>query len=124
VTVSPGDTIIGYTKLYATSGSTLDWKVLIQDQNIGINSWNLIESTGLQWNWAYAAVLEAYDVTSCSQFPKGSKGTEVFQNSKVDHGYPYYELISPQRWAKQMFQWTGPSCGFNVVPGTKSTLYF
>ncbi|MGA7930178.1 MAG: hypothetical protein WCA20_29820, partial [Candidatus Sulfotelmatobacter sp.] len=97
-TVQPGHSILGYTKLTATSGKYLYWYVVAQDKTTGEGSWIQAESWGLHWTWAFAGVLEADNVTSCTQFPSGSDGSVVFTKSVVDHDYPSYKGISPQQW--------------------------
>jgi hypothetical protein len=120
--VDPGDSISGYTKMTGTSGSKLLWKVKATDTSTGANSWITAHTSGLHWTWAFAAVLEAYYVTSCSQFP--ASGQAVFTKSAVDHGFPSYSAISPQGWYAAYYSYGGPSCGFSVVPGKTSTLSF
>jgi hypothetical protein len=121
-TVSPGNSLFGYTEITGTSGSTLDWKVQAQDTTTGAYSWITATTSGLHWTWAFAGVLEAYGVTSCSEFP--SNGRAVFTNSAVDHGFPWYDGISPQGWFGASYGYGGPSCSFQVVAGNTSTLSF
>jgi hypothetical protein len=121
-TVRPGDSIFGYTRMTTTSGSTQYWGVVADDTTTGLSAWITASSSGLHWTWAFAAVLEAYNVTSCTQFP--SNGRAVFSNSVVDHGFPSYTGISPQGWYQAVYSYGGPSCGFSVVPGNESILNF
>jgi len=122
VTVYPGNSILGYTEMTGTSGAALEWKVLAYDETTGASSWITHPTSGLHWNWAYAAVLEAYNVTSCSQFPANNKA--VFTNSTVDHGFPSYQGVSPG-WLPTFYSYGGPSCGWGVAaPGSTSILYF
>ena len=117
-TVNPGDLLIGYTRLTSISGSTLNWTILAQDQTSGAYSSIKVWTTGLHLTWAYRGVLEAYHVTSCSNFP--SNRVAVFSNSVIDHDFPYYRAVSPQSWSGAILNYGGPSCGFAVgaVSGT------
>jgi len=121
-TVYPGNSILGYTELTGTSGSTLYWAVEAYDESTGAYSSITAHTSGLHWTWAYAGVLEAYNVTSCSEFP--ANGKAVFTNSTVDHGFPSYQSISPQGWYGATYSYGGPSCGFGVAAGNTSTLSF
>lgn len=120
--VYPGQSIFGFTEQTGTVGGILEWKVQVQDTSTGTYSWITANTSGLHWTWAYAAVLEAYNVTSCAEFP--SSGKAVFSNSVVYHGYPSYRGISPQSWFRALYSYGGPSCGFNVAAENTSTLYF
>ena len=120
--VYPGDSILGYTEIYGTSGKTLYWEVLAQDTTSGVYSGITAHTSGLHWTWAYAGVLEAYNVTSCSQFPSNNRA--VFTNSTIAHGFPYYETISGQGWVGDIYSYGGPHCHFMVVAGSESTLDF
>jgi hypothetical protein len=121
-TVHPGDSLTGYTKMTGVSGSELKWKVDAKDNTTGAYSYLDAHSTGLQWTWALAGVLESYGINSCSDFP--ASGKAVFTKSVVDHGYPSFDPINPQEWAASYWSYGGPSCGFNVSAGTKSVLRF
>jgi hypothetical protein len=122
-TVHPGNTLSGYTKLTGTTGSDLDWKVQAKDTTTGAYTWITARTNGLHWTWAFAAVLESYNVTSCSEFP--ANGKAEFTNSVVDHGYPSYKAVAPQGWFAAYYNYGGPSCGFDVVvDGSTSTLFF
>jgi hypothetical protein len=90
-TVNAGDTIYGYTEQTAT-GSTLDYVSEARDLKTGAYSYLDVYSTGLHWTWAYAGVLEVYNVNSCSQLP--SSGYAYFNNSYVYHGFPYFDYVA------------------------------
>jgi len=123
INVNPGDTIEG--ALWQTaSGKTLGYRVDASDQTTGQNSTLKLTSTGYQWIWAYAGVLEAYRVTSCSQFPSGSDGVASFVETHVYHGYPKSELLSNKFYSAK-YNYGGPSCNFNVeISGGSATLQF
>ena len=121
-TVHPGNLILASTEMTGTSGNTLYWKVSAQDSTTGANSWITAHSSGLHWTWAYAGVLEAYNVTSCSNFP--ASGRAVFTNSTIAHGFPSYKVITAQGWIGDIYGYGGPTCRFAVIAGTESTLDF
>jgi hypothetical protein len=121
-TVSPGNLIFGYTEMTGASGSTHDWRVEAYDETTGANSWITIGFSGLQWNWAFSGVLEAYDIGSCSQLP--SSDYAYFEDSSVYHGFPSYDYISPQGWYGAIYQTGGLKCGFGVYAGNTTVLYF
>jgi hypothetical protein len=121
-TVRPGDLISAYTRMTNVSGNTQYWGVVAKDITTGVYSWITAGSSGLHWTWAFAAVLEVYNVTSCTQFP--ANGKAVFTKSVVDHGFPSYTGIFPQGWYAAKYLYGGPSCGFGVVPGSQSILNF
>ncbi len=122
-TVYPGDSIFGYTEMTAASGSTPYWTVVAKDETRGTYSWiKTHKVSGQHWTWAYAAVLEAYNVTSCSQFPANGKVT--FYNATVDHGFPYYDVESGNGWVGIIHGYGGPSCDFLVIASEESTLRF
>jgi len=121
-TVNPGDSLRGYTKITSVSGGTINWKVDAKDNTTGAYSYLLPYSSGYQWTWALAGVLEVYGVTSCSDLP--SNGKAVFTGSDAYHGYPKFELLKPEGWYASYWSYGGPSCSFSVSAGTKSTLKF
>ena len=123
VAVSPGNSLFGYTEVTGTSGSTLDWRVQATDENTGNYSWITATSNGLTWSWAYAAVLEAYNITSCAQFPSNLQDT--FSDNQVYQGTTTYTLTKPG-WYGAFYGYSGgPSCNFGVnISGTPSTLKF
>jgi hypothetical protein len=117
--VSPGHTIVGATWITSASSGTLQWEVYTSDQTSGAYSWITAHSTGLQWNWAYAGVLEAYGITSCPEFPETPGGT-WFQNSALYTGYPNY-TYTPAYWYGawgNYYGWSGPYCGFSATPNS------
>jgi hypothetical protein len=121
-TVNPGNTLFGYTEVTGKSGSTLDWKVEAYDQSTGAYSWITTNTTGYTWSWAYAGVLEAYGITSCSQFPSNLK--DSFTQTQVYQGTTTYTPADPA-WYGASYGYGGPSCSFGVsISGSTSTLKF
>ena len=121
-TVYPGDTIFGATGLNSVSGSTLYWKTEAKDETTGAYSWLTAHVSNQHWTLAFAGVLEAYNVSSCSQFPASGKVT--FKNSVVDHGFPYLDKGAGNGWVGDIFNYGGPYCRFMVVASASSTLDF
>jgi hypothetical protein len=120
--VHPGNSIFGYTVMTGASGSTRYWKVQARDTTTGASSWLTAHDSGNHWTWAFAAVLEAHNLRSCSEFP--SNGHVAFKNSVAAHGFPAYKAIPSGAWFGALFSYGGPSCGFSVFPGKTSTLYW
>ncbi len=118
--VYPGNTILGYTEITGTSGSTLYWETKAYDQSTGRGSWITAHTSGLHWTWAFAAVLEAYNVTSCAEFP--ATGHEQFLNSTVDHGFPSYSPLYPN-FVGAIYPYGGPQCHFAAM-GSSGNLDF
>jgi hypothetical protein len=112
--VSPGDTLYGYTWITSESGGDLSWEVYAYDATNGAYSWITADSWGLQWNWAFAGVLESYNISSCSQFP--STGYTYFSGYVYD-GYPNFFQDSTS-WSGANYNYGGPSCGlfFGAFP--------
>ena len=119
-----GNWIYGTNEMISNTGGTPTWRVAASSNNVaGYTALTVTTSSSLQWTWAYAAVLEAYGITSCSMLP--ASGSLSFMGSKVYHGYPNYIYISPQQWGGAVFQTGGLNCPFNVaISGNTSTLYF
>jgi hypothetical protein len=131
--VNPGDTILGYSQMISSSGGNQIWQVLAWDLNTGFSSPLAISISGFRWTWAFAGVLEAYNVTSCNEFPNGilfdgvvlSFLPSIFQNSLVDHGFPKFTSVSPQKWSAAYYWGLNgfPSCPYAVAPGNPSLLF-
>ena len=125
VNVSPGDAIVGQTFQIGVSGNTQNYFVCANDRTNGQNSTLSVWTSGNQWNWAYAGVLEAYNVTSCSEYPSGGSGFTTFVDTDVAHGYPGLESINPEEFYGVKYNYGGPQCNFSVnVSGSSSTLSF
>jgi hypothetical protein len=108
--VSPGDTIEGTTYITSVSDGKQNWEIKAKDTTSGAYSDMGAFSEGHTWNWAYAGTLEAYGITSCSEFP--ASGSTTFQDNAVYHGYPKFDLESAG-WIGVVTGYGGPSCGFS-----------
>jgi hypothetical protein len=127
---TPGDLIYGITGVTSEetislpwqSMSLLNWKIQAWDATNGANSDISFTSTGLQWTWAFAGVLETYNLTDCTQFP--ASGKTVFNYSSVYHGYPQY-VLDETPWVPKYYSYGGPGCGFDAtVSGETGTLAY
>jgi hypothetical protein len=124
--VHTGDLIQGYTEQTGVSGSTDDYFVSAKDMTSGAYSTISIHISGEHWVWAFAGVLEAYNVTSCSDYP--ASGSTQFFDNYVAHGYPNYDFYSTEDFYGAYYNYFGsggPQCSFDVaVSGSTSTLYY
>jgi hypothetical protein len=119
--VLPGDSLTGYTQMTSKSGSTTSWEVVIQDNYSGAYSIGSYWVSGQHWTWAYAGILQAYNIDACAEFP--ASGREVFNNSVIAHGFPSFEEISYPNWKGSGGDYDGPYCHFAVVAAS-ATLDF
>lgn len=119
--VVSGDVIRGTTGITAEGAGTIDWVVSAEDLTSGLGSYlGTASNAQLQWNWAFAGVLEAYNLSSCFQLPANTLHTE-FQNTYLYHGYPNFLNANANPWSGTTYG--GPSCGFfaygfGANPGT------
>jgi len=111
--VYPGDSLSGYTQMTGKSGSATSWDVLIVDNSTGAYSANTYWVSGQHWTWAYSGILQAYNLSACAEFP--ANGREVFSDSVVAHGFPYYDGYSFPNWKGAGGGYGGPTCHFAVV---------
>jgi hypothetical protein len=119
--VNPGDKIYGVTFITGEASGKLNWEVWAQDVTNGAYSWITANTTGLHWTWAYAAVLEAYNIGSCSQLPASDYA--LFENTYVYHGFPSYVAV-PATWSTYVGSWS-PACGYDPFPdGTYDYLFY
>jgi len=124
LSVNPGDKVNGSLWETSISGGTLGYDIAATDNTTNQSSLLSLTATGYQRIWAYAGVLEAYNVTSCSEFPGGSSGSLEFTKTHVYHGYPGLDLLTPDFYSAE-YNYGGPSCNFKVdVSGSSSTLHF
>jgi len=129
--VSPGDYLFGNSAQDGVTGSTLYYYIAAADLTVHEQSVLNFTSTGYHWVWAFAGVLEAYYVTSCSQYPSplgGGPEETHFRQTVVGHNYPNTEYYNTQRFYGQQYDYFGsggPQCGFSVsVSGTTSLLTY
>ncbi|HLY19612.1 MAG TPA: hypothetical protein VKR61_20435 [Bryobacteraceae bacterium] len=119
--VNPGDTISGNTYVTSVSSGKTNWIIKSKDTITGAWSNLKVWTSGYTWNWAFAGVLEAYNITTCLDFP--SSGETQFKNTKVYHGYPAFTSV-PSTFFGAVYSYGGPSCGFSPVSGSTDTLHY
>jgi hypothetical protein len=125
IEVYVGDVLYGVTQQigFNTYNDTVYYEVQAQDTSSSRSTWLSGSSKGLHWVYGFDGTLEAYYVTSCSQYPGGSSGSTVFSSTAFDHNYSLLTPINPQSWTADVYPNSGPSCGFSVTPNaTGSTL--
>ncbi len=123
VAVNPGDVIQGTVQSDCGAGteSCSTWNITTADQTSS-QSTTLSNSSSYSqtFNWAFGGVLEAYNVTQCSDYPPN--GMVTFQNIAL---YDYnFNLISNPAWATTYWDPSGtPQCGYvGYVAPTQVTL--
>jgi hypothetical protein len=83
--VNVGDEIIGYSFIIGESNTDIDWEVYAYDGSNGTSSWMTASTPGpQQWDTAYTGVLEAYNISSCSQFPALALASHTAVRLKVE----------------------------------------
>jgi len=125
VKVSAGDVIYGNTYVKSETGGKLSWNSLAKDETSGKYSQLGVSSSGIQWDWAFEGVLEAYNISSCSELPVTTH--DEFTGNGVYHGYPKFEALA-DKWHgvfDNYFGHGGPACGYRqIVDGDVGFLYW
>jgi len=118
-TVSAADQINGYVFAQSQSGNNISWYNEIVDNTSGAYSWATDSSTGWQWTQAYVGILEAYNITECSQFPDEYIAYEFQDNYLYSSpGFTYNSDgggFAPVQYAYSGSftpSYQGPNCGF------------
>ena len=119
--VNAGDSLTGYSYMTAESGNTTYWDSVIVDNSTGNYSWGSYWVSGQHWTWAYAGILQAFNLNSCAEFP-GSPRTS-FSDAAVAHGFPNYDYYSSPNWKGAIPGYGGPSCHFAVVAASATLDY-
>ncbi len=127
INVNVGDLLTGVTQQNGVTDSDLYYFVTAADGAISQQTTlNGIYSSGLHWVWAFAGVLEAYSVSSCSQLPPND--VSHFYKTGVAHGYPAFDFYKTQKFYGSQYDYFGsggPQCNFSVtVSGTTSALNY
>ncbi len=98
VRVNPGDTILGTTESTCSAGtlSCSTWNITTDDVSSGKSTTlGNTSSEGQTFNWAFAGVLEVYDIARCSDYPPN--GAITFSDVAL---YDYnFALISNPGWS-------------------------
>jgi hypothetical protein len=112
INVNPGDLILGTITSTCASGenSCPAWNVKTEDLNTrGKTILSKTPSEGQEWNWAFGATLEVYNVIQCADYPTGNGVT--FNVRMYDENL---EWISNPGWTGITPPGITPSCAFGV----------
>jgi hypothetical protein len=121
VNVSVGDTIYGSITSNCSSGSTScqTWNVLSEDKTTGKSTTlGHTPSAGQIWNWAFGAVLEAYGISGCKQYPAAhtiSFRTTLYNDSG--------QVISSPGWTGYLDTTDLPQCRYSQDASTLTLRY-
>jgi hypothetical protein len=120
--VNPGDTILGY--MFETCGGGVlscgTWDIVTWDlQNGKFSELLNTSSFGQTFNWAFAGVLEVYNIVQCSDYPNNPNG---FAGGAHDISFNEIGLYSDSfsqltpAWTKTLWA-TGvtPQCNYNAT---------
>jgi hypothetical protein len=129
VSVTPGDVIEGTVKSTCSAGteSCSKWNITTTDQYTGKSTTlSNSPSEGQTFNWAFGGVLEAYNITQCSDYPAfsdNSPGSVSFEDIFV---YNYdFGLISNPGWSVSYPVGSQtPQCGYSVLTATEAVSLF
>ena len=129
--VSPGDYLFGNTAQDGVNGDGVSYYVSAGDTTMHQESVLTLTNAPLHWVWAFAGVLEAYNVTSCSQYPSplgGGPEETHFRQTRIGHNYPNTEDYKTQKFYGAEYDYFGsggPQCNFSVsISGTTSLLTY
>jgi len=124
VAINPGDTIVGTSEMTCAAGTTscATWNVITQDQTTKQSTeLTATPSDGQTFNWAFAGVLEVYNLDQCLDYPpnasfaissllyddnmnlipspnwvpSGVPASSVQPQCNYDHGYQRLHRLSP-----------------------------
>jgi hypothetical protein len=124
VTVSPGDTIVGTITPTCKAGLKYcaKWNIVSEDKTTGKKTTlSKTPSDGQVWNWGFGAVLEAYGILRCQDYPANKN--VVFDVQLYDQNR---NLITSPPWTKAPAgSSTTPKCGYGLnVTATKETVKY
>jgi hypothetical protein len=101
VAVNPGDTIQGTVKDTCSPGtlSCPTWNITTKDLTTGNStSLNSTPSEGQTFNWAFAGVLEVYNVVQCSDYPPNASITfsnlALYNDNFAQISYPGWSFVN------------------------------
>jgi hypothetical protein len=125
VNVNPGDTIVGTTVSTCGAGneSCPTWNITTADVTTGgSTTLGNTPSEGQTFNWAFGGVLEAYNITQCSDYPPNAALTYT-DIALYDYNF---NLISNPAWSATYWaQNETPQCNYNVqLAATQVTLSY
>jgi hypothetical protein len=115
--VNAGEWIIGEMTLLAKTASAQRWQIYWLNESTGISqTFSKSFSVNKPFNRAEGAVLEAYSVSNCSDFPSGSTGNTYFSAPTLFQGTAASDrhAASPF-WTTSVPGYTGLNCNFNAT---------
>lgn len=117
INVNVGDLLTGVNQQNGVTDSNSSYFVTAADRDVDqLTSLSFTSSNSLyHWVWAFAGVLEAYNVTSCSQYPPND--VSHFYQTEVAHGYPAFDFVNPEEFYGAEYDYFGnggPQCNFSV----------
>ncbi len=117
--VSVGDWLIGsvITTSYNSQTDQTAYAILAQDIINNNNSGFSIVSAGITWDWAFAGVLEVWQINQCSDFPpsqywSGEPTYSEFEHIFLETNYPNNNIATGTWSAWYPIFYNGPDCGF------------
>jgi hypothetical protein len=134
ITVNAGDTLESQMVAWSQSNNFISWEIVATDQTTGGQTWAVVDfadGTSL-WNNAQAAVLEAYGITSCSNFPSTGYNEFTYPTlSQSTYGSPWSSkqtTLAPNSaiWTALYYTnglssgYAGPACNFDDFVATTS----
>jgi hypothetical protein len=120
--VSPGDTIYGVIFCSSALPSCAAWSVYTVDlQNFSSSLMDNTSDLNQTFNWAYAGVLEAYNIKQCSDFPGSGGGAISFHNIVLNDNLGH-QIANPN-WSVSPASGTlTPQCNYSVTLPTEVVL--
>jgi hypothetical protein len=123
ITVSAGDTLLGSITSNCKPGgnSCATWNVTAEDENTGAKA-TMDKTTNDKevWNWAFASVLETYNVFECTEYP-ANNGVS-FDVNVYDQNL---QVIANPGWTKAPVAGVTPYCDFGLgSTGTINTVTY
>lgn len=118
--VQPGHNLAGQITSNCAAGKTYcaTWNVITQD--VTTNTSTTLATTpadGQVWNWTFGAVLEAYGVMRCTDYPATTSLT--FNTTVYDDNF---KLITKPGWGDQLDTNSLPRCNYNQTIVTNTLL--
>jgi hypothetical protein len=118
--VQPGHILNGQITSNCVAGKTYcaTWNVITKDTtNNTTTTLSTTPADGQVWNWTFGAVLEAYGVVRCTDYPATTSLT--FSTNVYDDNF---KLIVRPGWADQLDTNSLPRCNYNQTILSNSVL--
>lgn len=130
VQVNSGDTILGYMFDTCATGtkSCASWDIVTWDlQNDQYSELLMSPSSGQTFTWAFAGVLEVYNIVQCSDYPNPPNGTSGGSHAISFNDTALYDAEFVQvdpRWSVYVTPGLSPQCGYGGSLPQQVILYF